>query len=126
MSDVVTVNEALVAARAEIDNQLQYNSQQMGRMQAKRGSVSQDQKDKIDVKVDNLAEKNIELRDAWLANVAKILNLGDLVGSLKEQTKKMDDEAKVIGGVVTMLKTADALVSISSATVELVNGAPKK
>jgi len=66
------------------------------------------------------------LRDAWLANVAKILNLGDLVGSLKEQTKKMDDEAKVIGGVVTMLKTADALVSISSATVELVNGAPKK
>jgi chromosome segregation ATPase len=126
MSNTVDVNSALKEARAEIDAQLQYNSQQMGRLQGRKTGATQEQKDEINLKLDALTRKNIELREAWLESVAKIIDISALVAGFRVQTENMRREADVIGGVVTMLKVADSLLGITDGTIALINSAPRK
>jgi hypothetical protein len=126
MSDTVAVDESLKAARTEIDEQLRINSEQAGRLAGQKAKVDKEKKEEVQSKMEDLRTKNIELRETWLNNVARILDIAGLIGVLQEQTKRMKKEAEVIGGIVTMLKTADSLLGITDGTIKLIGEAPKK
>jgi hypothetical protein len=113
-------------AREQIDKQLLCIGRQIGQLEAKRGAATSSQKQDIDIQIRELERRSARLGDAYLANIATILDVDGLVRRLRAETKLMNDEADKMGGVVTLLKSGTAILGIAGSVISLLKTAPKK
>ena len=116
-------SEKLKALEREVNDQLFDIGRQLGQLEAVRSRATKDQRADIDRTRRALKRRSAQLGDAYLENVASILDVDGVLKQTKELTIRIKEEADTMGGVATLLKTASAILGLANSSIKLFKNA---